>query len=83
MKIPQAVTEEQQSTSGIQSGYPGARRKEILAEENIFMSVPIEICHDDTESGRELRLGRKRFRVEVIAPVQENRRSESRGSDTF
>src|SRR5439155_1248415 len=74
---PRPVPQQQQATARIQPRNLRLRGKKILAEENALVTVAIKIRNVDTERRGELRLGRQRHRVEMVAAIQKQHRSQS------
>src|SRR5437879_2815782 len=64
---------QQQASARIISGGLRLDSEKILAQKNIFISIPIKIGNVDSKGGAELRGGRKRSQLEVIAAIEKNR----------
>src|SRR5262249_38346192 len=71
-----AIAFEPKPSTGIAPGGLGFGGKEILAKENVFVAIAIEISGDDSECGRELCLRGHEPRLETITAVQQNYRFE-------
>src|SRR5215831_11654288 len=61
-KLSGAIAEQQQPAPGIQAWHFALGIEEVLAEEHVFMAIPIKVGHDDRERRPKLRFARQ-FRL--------------------
>src|SRR5207247_3149782 len=54
----------------------GLHVEKILAQKQVFLTIPIEVTHADAESRRHLRFHRQRLRREAAAPIEEHHRAQ-------
>jgi hypothetical protein len=64
-----AIASQKQSASGIAPGILNAKGKEVLRQEQIFSSIPIEVGHTKSEHGTKLSLGRQGFYIKVTLAI--------------
>src|SRR5256885_2120892 len=74
------VAFEPQSATGIVTRRVRGNGEEILAHENVFAAIAVQIADDDSKNGRPLRFHRQGSGLEMVAAVQENHAVE-RGND--
>ena len=76
VKLAIAFAAQEQAASGIEPGEFGLSGEEVLAQENVFSAVAIEIGHGDCECGRELGVVREFERFEMVGAIEEEHRGK-------
>src|SRR5439155_1587122 len=67
-----AVAQQQQTAARVIARRGEVGREEVLRQKKIFFAVTVEIGDTGVERGRQLRLGRERVGVEMVASIQED-----------